>query len=310
MASSTNCTCDDNGLGNLGRPKCVHEMPAIAFPVFWPRYDEDGDRNTINVASPTLGQDIQDLIQTASTTFRIYPAPKTENVTAERTETVYETFPSGRKVKIPGVGGIRTFMFELVEKDSVNAILRELQRYGCSDIDFGLVDVQGGFWLYKENPSDTEATGFKMDSGTFDAFKVYATDTTTAKITLSFDLDRFENEANGYVLTPSELGYPATTLRGLITGYQTAVPVTTTTATVTVTNGFGTASETNKIVGLLSVNFTAYNVTAGSPITVTSAENLPGVYTLTYSAPAAAEVVRISVNADGYEIADTTFVQI
>ncbi len=309
MASS-NCTCDDNALGNLGRPKCVTEMPAIAFPIFFPRFDEDGARNTINVASPTLGQDIKDMIQVDSDTFRIYPTPKTENVTSERTETVYETFPSGKKQKIEGVGGIRTFMFELVGKDAVNAILRELQRYGCSDLDFGLVDVNGGLWLHKDDPNSTEATGFMMDSGTFDAFKVYATDTTTGKINLSFDLDRYENEAEGYVLTSNELGYRATTLSGLITGYQESVALTTTTAKVEVFDGFGTASDTNEIVGLLTANITAYNDTDGAPLVVAAAETLPGTYTLTYTAPTALDVIRVSVLAPGYEIADTTFVAI
>lgn len=306
MASS-NCTCDDNALGNLGRPKCVTEMGAIAFPVFWPRYDEDGLRNTFNVASATLGDDIKALIRADSSTFRIYPSPKTEDVTAERTETVFQTFGSGRKIRIPGVGGIRTFMFNLVGKDAVNAILRELERYGCSDLDFGLVDVLGNFWLHKDDPNSTEATGFMMDSGTFDAFKVYATDTTTGMITLSFDMDRFEKESEGYALTPADLGYRATTLTGLITGFQVAEAVTTTTATVTAFDGFGTGANTNEVTGLIGTNFTAFNVTDNTSLAVTVAETIPGTYTLTYVAPTSGDIIRVSINAPGYDFADTTF---
>lgn len=307
MASS-NCTCEDNALGNLGRPKCVTEMGAIAFPIFWPRYDENGDRNTINVASPTLGADILDLIQADSATFRIYPAPKTEDVTAERTETVFQTFGSGRKIRIPGVGGIRTFMFNLVGKDAVNGILRELERYGCSDLDFGLVDVLGNLWLHKDDPNSTEATGFMMDSGTFDAFKVYATDTTTGMITISFDMDRFEKESEGYALTPDDLGYRATTLSGLVTGIQEAEAVTTTTATVTAFDGFGTGANTNEVTGLVTANFTAFNVTDNSSVSVTVAEGIPGTYTLTFTAQTTGDVIRVSINAPGYDFADTTFI--
>ena len=305
MASS-NCTCDDNSLGNLGRPKCVNEMPAIAFPIFWPRFDENGQRNEISVNTLTVGADIKALIEIGGA-FRIYPSPKTENVTAERTETAYETFPSGRKVKIQGVGGIRTFSFELIGKDAVNAILRELERYGCSDLDFGLVDVNGGLWLHKDNPISDSATGFKMDSETFDAFKVYATDTTTGKIMMSFDMDRFEKESEGYVLTADDLGYPATTLSGLISAYSISEAVTTTTAIVSVYDGFGTASDVNEITGLLSANFTAFNVTDNSSLVVTAVESGVGIYTLTYTAPTSGDIIRVDVTATGYEVSNSTF---
>lgn len=304
MASS-NCECGDGKLGNLGRPKCVTEMGTIAFPIFWPRYDSTGQRNTINLSSPTLGEDILDMLQVTSTTFRMYPVPKVENVTTERSETLYETFPSGRKVRIDGVGGIRTFAMELIGKDAVNGILRELMKYGCTDIDFGLVDVNGNLWLHKDDELSTEATGWRMDTETFDAFKVYATDTTKNKIMLSFDLARFEKEENGYVVTSNELGYPATDLSGLVAGTQTATPLTTTTIQVKAYDNYGSAVLNNPATGL-GPYIKIYN--DGLLLTgVIISETSDGVYSLTITAQTAGDPGTVDILAPGYEFNTSSF---
>jgi len=300
MASS-NCNCGDGKLGNLGRPKCVTEMGTIAFPILFPRYDATGARNTFDLSSATLGQDILDLVQADSSTFRIYPFSKVENVTTDRTDTVYETFPSGRKVRIDGVGGIRTFGMELIGKDGVNGILRELKKNGCTDMDFVLADVNGNLWLQKDDELSTTGTGWKMDSETFDAFKVYATDTTSAKIMVSFDLARYEKEENGYVITASELGYPATDLQGLVAGTQVATPLTTTTIRVKVYDNYGSAVTNNPVTGLLNANFVLKNTTTPATVTTTTSETADGDYTLTFTAQTGGDAGTVEVFANGYD---------
>jgi hypothetical protein len=287
-------------------------MKALAFPIIVPRYKSDGTtRNTIDLTSPTLGADIQALIQTSTALLeRIYPFPRCENITFERTETVYETAPSTRKYKIAGVGGVRTFKFETWGKDAVHQILRELKKIGCSDVDFFLADVGGSLWGIKDNELDTVMRGYEMATETYDAFKEYATDTTTQKLMVMWDLDNNECEENSYAITSEELGYSATSLRGNISGMQIITPLTNTTLTSEVVDGFGSASVRDHIVGLVQANFTVENIDVPAGDIVTNVvENPDGTYTITTSAQTVGENHKVSViNASGYDVADGTFV--
>jgi hypothetical protein len=307
----TICSCGDPQMPNLGRPDCVIEMKALAFPVIIPRYKADGvTRNTIDLTSPTIGADIQALIATSTALLeRIYPFPRCENVTFERTDTVYETAPSTRKYKIVGVGGVRTFKFETWGKNAVHHILRELKKIGCTDVDFFLVDVAGAFWGIKDNPTDTIMRGYEMATETFDAFKDYATDTTTQKLMVSWDLDNYECEENSYAITAEELGYSATSLRGNVSGYQVnASSPTLTTLQTTIQTGFGSATTPEVIVGLTDANFTILDITAGlpgTPLTITPpvVESPEGTYLITLSAPmTSGDNIRIEVSANGYDV--------
>jgi hypothetical protein len=306
------CSCGNPSMPNLGRPDCVIEMKALAFPIIVPRYKADGTtRNTLDLTSPTLGADIQALIQTSTALLsRIYPFPRCENITFERTDTIYETAPSTRKYKIQGVGGVRTFKFETWGKDAVHQILRELKKIGCSDVDFFLADVGGALWGIKDNELDTVMRGYEMATETYDAFKEYATDTTTQKVMISWDLNNAECEENSYAITSEELGYSATSLRGNISGMQIVTPLTNTTLTSEVVDGFGSASVRDHIVGLLQTNFTVENtdVPAGDIVSGVI-ENPDGTYTISTSAQSVGENHKVTViNASGYDVANGTFV--
>ncbi len=309
--SSIICSCGNPTMPNLGRPDCVIEMKALAFPIIVPRYKADGvTRNSIDLTSATLGADIKALILSSTALLsRIYPFPRCENITFERTDTVYETAPSTRKYKINGVGGVRTFKFETWGKDAVHQILRELKKIGCSDVDFYLTDVGGSLWGIKDKETDTIIRGYEMATETYDSFKEYATDTTTQKAMISWDLNNNECEENSYAITSEELGYSANSLRANISGSQVVTVLTNTTLTSEVITGFGTAGSRDHIIGLLLANFTVENtdVPAGN-IATAVVENPDGTYTITTSAQTAGEAHKVTViNAAGYDVANGTF---
>lgn len=311
--STSICSCGNPSFPNLNRPNCVIEMKAIAFPILIPRYKANGDRNTIDLTSPTLGADIQALIQAATAVLeRIYPFPRCENVSFERTETVFETAASTRKYKIDGVGGVRSFMFQLWAKDAVHAILRELKKVGCSDVDFFLATVDGNLWGIKDNVTDTVMRGYEMATETFDAFKEYATDTTTQKIMVSWDLDNDECEENSYAITSEEMiatgGVKSTALKGLISAYTTSTALTTTTARVLVNTGFGSAGDRGDVTGLVDANFSLFNENTQLAVAATAVETADGDYTLTFLAQTLNDVITVNVvNATGYDVTGDEF---
>jgi len=310
--SSGICSCENPTFGNMGRPNCVIEQKALAFPMFFPRFKANGTRNTINLASATLGQDIKDLINATDPQERLYPMPRVESSSFDRTDTVYETAPSTRKYKIDGVGNVRTWAMELWAKSATHNMLRELKKFGCSEIDVFYVDIAGAIWGILDNVTDTVMRGYEVSAETFDAFKIYATETTVQKLAVSFDLDSDECEENSYAITADELGYKATTLAGLITAYSVSDNPDLLTLSVDVHTFYGTAKTRKPVVGLLDAAFTVKD-SGGVVIAHTTTvlvENPDGTYLLTFEVGTpliAAGVYTVDVVAAGYEVASSSF---
>jgi len=310
--SSGICSCESPTFGNMGRPNCVIEQKALAFPMFFPRFKANGDRNTIDLASATLGQDIKDLINATDPQERLYPMPRVESSTFDRTDTVYETAPSTRKYKIEGVGNVRTWAMELWAKSATHNMLRELKKFGCSDIDAFYVDIAGAIWGILDKVTDTVLRGYEVSTETFDAFKIYATETTVGKIAVSFDLDSDECEENSYAITADELGYKATTLAGLISAYSVSDNPDLLTLSVDVHTFYGTAKKRKPVVGLLDAAFVVKD-SGGVIIVHTTAalvENPDGTYLLTFEVGTpliAAGDYTVDVVAAGYEVASSAF---
>ena len=326
MSTGISCDCTTVSFGNVTRTNCVIEQKALAFPMFVPRYGSNGTRNTIDLAADpatfldptgalgayaTLGAYIKDKVENPAFApeDRFYPTPKVEEATFERTDTIYETAPSGRKVKLDGIGGIRTFAMKLWAKDAVHGIQRELDKFGCSDLDFFYVDITGAIWGVKDDASTAVIRGYEMDTESFDVFREYATDTTTQKLNLMFDLDRDECEQNSYVVTTAELGYKGTALKSPITVSHTVTNPTTTTILSVLYMEFGTGKTPTPLTELVGTDFvitsdvTGVLAHAGDPT-----ESPAGSYLTTMDAPlVSGHVITVEVAKVGYDIQTATF---
>lgn len=325
--SGISCTCDDPSFGHAGRPNCVITQGALAFPVFSPKRRENGSRNFLptnaagiqlfnaeyGVSFNTLKECV-DYRLDASTPVqdKLYPILKVENATFERSESQFETFPSGRKIKIEGVGGIRTWAMELVDKDAVFGVARALEKFGCYDIDGYYFDVKGNCWGVQDSYNSGIVRGYEIDTGSLESFMIMPTDTTSQKISLSFDLDAFECESNSWALTPEEYGSNFTTIEPLIEGFASAESVNDTTTVVTLTTNFGTAGSKGKIVGLAqdltaaNANLVIKNSSGVVQPATAASEGLDGVYTLRTASLSAGDFT-VESKAKGYYIPVSKF---
>lgn len=325
--SGINCNCGDAKFPNTGKPNCVTVMKTMAMPWIRPKYKKDGTQNYIDVnADPlliedsdgnagnytTLGDYIKDLIANPNwdASERIYPLPRVEGATFDRTETVYETAPSTQKYKIDGVGNVRTWAWQMWDKDAVGQIWRELNKIGCTDVEGFYIDISGAIWGIMDDPATGLLRGYEWSAQTFEAFKDYPTDTTVQKLIVSVDLDNEECEENSYPLTASELGFKANKLKGLISASISADNSDLSTVVATVSTGFGTAQTSTKVVGMVDADFIIEDVTApGVPIAHTgTVENPDGTYTITMTAPlTATDNYIVKGAATGYDVADGAF---
>ena len=319
------CSCGTPTFGNLARPNCVISQKALAFPIMIPRYKADGSRNTIDLAADpltylnplgvagdyaTLGAYIKAKIEDSEwdAQERFYPMPRVENATFERTENVYEVAPSTTKYAT-GLGGVRTWNMELWGSDSAYQIYRELKKFGCSSLDVFYVDLGGAIWGIKDNDQDSVIRGYEMGSNTWDVFKQLATDTTVPKLNITFDLSNAECEENSYAITSEELGYQATSLRGLISGWVDADNTDLSTIVATVNTYYGSAKVSQKIVGLVDADFIIKDA-AGTVLAHTgTVENPNGTYTITMTAPlTVTDAYTVKVVTPTYDVANGSII--
>ena len=143
-----------------------------------------------------------------------------------------------------------------------------------------------------------------MSNSTWNAILTYATDTTVQKLMVSFDQSQYFNDGSIYYLTPNDLGYSATELKGLVSATATVGTITTTGAVVTIKKGSTDAVSTGvPIVGLLQTNFALYNKTTSTAVTITAVnETSAGVYAISYVAITGANSFRLTATAIGYDI--------
>ena len=324
--SGINCNCGDVKFPNMGRPNCVTEQKTMAMPWLRAKYKKDGTQNYLNVNQDpstildsngvagnyaTFGDYVKDLIQNSNwdASERIYPMPRVEGATFERTETVYETAPSTKKYKIDGVGGVRTWNFQLWAKDAVNQIYRELKQIGCTDLEAFYIDIAGAIWGIMDEPKSGLLRGYEWSAETFDVFRDYATDTTVSKLNISVDLDNNECEENSYPVTASELGYRASTMKGLVSASVVADNSDLSTIVANVCTGFGTAQNPDNILGLVDADFVVVDAAAPLvPLAHTGTVEVDGTYTISMTAPlTAASIYIVKATATGYDTADVSF---
>lgn len=303
------CTCGVS-YGETGLDGCpvIGKTPHNVIIV--PRYAEDGTLNKINTNSATLGADIQALCQfTTPAQERLYPLPFGENFVITKSDTVYETGPSGNKYKIKE--GIRTIAFELWDKSASVRMLAELKKFGCSQLAYYIVDIEGKLEGYKNNVSDADFYPYPMETSTYNAILMYATDSAVQKIMLSFDQTQYFNDGKIYYLTPSDLGYSATELKGLVPINSVVSNITTTGVEVALSKPAYSAIFANAtpLTGLLLAQFSLYDVTGGAPVAITGVTEGPdGTYTLTYSAVAGQNDFELTIAANGYAIPVISYV--
>jgi hypothetical protein len=297
------CTCAGTSYGNTGVDGCATIGKTPYNIIIMPKYSALGVENVIDLVSPTIGADLKTkCLAVTPATSRLFPLPFAENFQITKSETIYETGPSGNKYKIKD--GIRSYAFELVDKNASVRLLENLKKFGCSEMVYFVVDIEGKIEGWKSSGTSTDLHGFPMSTSTWNAILSYATDTTVQKLMVSFDQSQYFNDGSIYYLTPNDLGYSATELKGLVSATATVGTITTTGATATVKKGSTDAVSTGvAIVGLLQTNFTLYNLTTSTAVTITAVnETSAGVYAISYAAITGANSFRLTTTAIGYDI--------
>lgn len=301
------CVCGGR-LGATGIGNCVIQYLVTHNYIFMPTYKADGTKNFIDISDPTtLGASVLELTTTATPMLeRLYPLPFAESIDRTKTDTTFETPPSGNMYRVQD--GLRQNTMEFMAENASFAFARELKQFGCTQMSYFSTDVNGTLEGYLDDSDPTKFYPKPMMKGSFDKMYMYATDTTVQKLKVQFNLQRNFDEDNTYYITANDLGYPATELVGLIPASISVSSITSTGATFTVTENGNNALSQKPIEGLLLADFYLYDATSAAPVTITGlTEGNPGVYAATYSAVTGANTFEVTATAPGYDVAQKQY---
>ena len=292
MALGCNCNV---GLSNTGRPNCVPLFSVVSSLIAVPMFANDGTANGIDLNAPLPTW--LDLVNEADASKRWFPIPAFENVEMPKADSQFEEANSGRMVFLRQ--GKRSFSGELWADDSTPTFLGKLQANRCVDFGVYIVDVNG-------NLIGSEVGGFlypiPVDNPSWDPKFSFATDSTTQKIMLGFDFDRLFDESTMYMISADEAGLNFTTLKGLIDVNLTVTSDTTSDVVVDAKFDYGTALNKLLFKGASVSDFSAYNNTTASSVSLSSCVEGPdGTYTITYSVTqTASDSITLSVVKQGF----------
>ena len=295
--------CDCNaGLSNTGRPNCVPIQSVVSSLILVPLVADDGTKNKIDLTSlPTWSS----LVNEADASKRWFPLPSFENVELPKADSQFEEANSGRMAYLRQ--GKRSFAGELWAEDSTPTFLGKLAKSRCVDFGIFIVDVNGALI---GSQVGTDLYPIPADNSSWDPKFMFATDSTVQKIMLGFDFDRLFDESTMYMIQADE-AIDFTTLRGLVDViFSGATAGSTTAAGFTCKFEYGTAVSKLAYSGATSTSdWVLYNNTTaasiGAPATVTESATTPGEYAITFAAQSSSDVIKISVDKDGY-IGNTT----
>jgi hypothetical protein len=297
------CSCNSS-LGNLGNPSCDTLQSVTKKIIYVPIYNSLGVRNAILKTDILNESYVSAKINHADESVRWYPSPTIENVEDTKAEAIFESLNSGANIFIQE--GVRTFTGVHVKQSAT--FLGKLKSGKCVSFGVYLIDNDGNL-TGSISTDGTKLYPIMVDKDTFQPTLIKATDTTVAKVQVSFEFSRIERDENLKMITANDfVGVDLLSLNGLLDGYVAISDDTTTSVTATITTSYGSFTSPIKIEGLLLADFTLFNVTDNAAVTITSVtETSAGVYVLEFAAQSAADSMRLTVAKTGFSVEVATW---
>lgn len=280
-----NCTCGNKQYGLMGRPACVTTMEDVYTFIFVPRFDANGDRNTIDLTSATLGADIKALIQqSAADDKRIYPLPRVYDFESSSTEAKFDTTTDDTKFKLTKVGEVYTWTGKLKDKDASFRAYNEIDKNGCGETDIFVVDKANTIWMALDDFTSTDARGIAISAASFTASYEFATAAVTNGIMFSYDLDSKDEIKKMIGITQEEHGLSFSDFKPLTPIDTSLTAVSSTVITMNVYNPYAEATNSG-FTGLTDAEVSFLDITSGVIVNGTTFEIGLGEYTFTAGAP-------------------------
>lgn len=303
------CTCN-NTLRNLGNPDCPPVFQIAKKFIFVPRFDSTGAVNKILKTDLTSFANVEAKIEAADPLDRWYPTAEVENVEDIREEPVRQEFNSGKSIVVRDGFRTNTAFIPLGSTQELDAY----KSYGCAEFGAYIVDA-GGNIIYYEDANDPDyAYPILVDTDTYHAMLVKATDAEVQMVMLSWQWRQSQRDQNLRFVEASDLDYDIESLSGLFdveVTFSNNNTGTFDTFTFLITTQFGVPVK--NLVEADFIGFGAatadsiYNVSTGLDVAILTFTDDPvdGQYTITFAAQSNNDVMRLNAPIkDGIDFAN------
>lgn len=289
-------------LGNTGESNCRTLMAKAKGLILVSAVNSSGATPSINPSVSLTDTIINNNINAASKLDRWFPIMDLKAVTNERAENEYFTYPDGTREF--NRDGVRSTSY--TRPSGTAAFLKKIQTWECVNAMAYVIDEDGNIQGELNTLGMVEPIAIELN--TFSANLIFGSDTQkSSSIKIAFDYSSLVNDGDLVVLQPAS-GVNLLRKQGLIDINVTTGATSTTTLGLTIDNGSGYINSLDAVEGLVTADFTAYNVTTAAAVVVVATEPTAGNYVLTFSAQTLANVIRVTIAKDGLETSITTHV--
>lgn len=287
-------------IGNTGESNCRALMAKAKGIILVSSVNSSGATPSIDPAVSLTDTLIDNNINATSKLDRWFPVMDLKAVTNERAENEYFTYPDGtREYNRDGVRSV-----SMTRPSGTSAFLAKIETWENIDCSCWIIDEEGN--IQGELNSAGLLEPIKIEANTFAATLVFGSDTQkSSSILLTFDFSSLVKDSSLAVMKPAS-GVNLLRKEGLLDVNVTYGATTTTTIALTVDNGSGYIDDLDKVEGLVTADFTAFNETTSLSVVVVATEPTAGNYVLTFAAQTLADVIRVTIAKTGLETSITT----
>lgn len=297
MSNICQCTL---GKQNTQENSCPDLMQIAARIIIVPKFKADGTVNELaNVAAVTKAA-LQAKFDAADIDDRWFPLSQFKNVEDTRGDSIFEEFTDRSKVKIDE--GKRMFTGYIVNQGT--KLLEKLKSWACQEFGIYIIDKNSNFVYITDVATELKVQPIAVDANSWEAILIKATDTTVAKIKISFDFKQNMKDEYLRYIAAEDLDFDGLNTADVY-GLYTVIAAA---ATNLSTTGFKMALATDyklPVKNLLIGDFALYNVTDSASVSIsTMTENPDGTYAFTFAAQTSSDVLRLTPTKSRYDFAD------
>ena len=306
MSNLCQCTLGkENTQGNT----CPDLSQIAARIIIVPKYNAAGAVNEIaNVAGITKSA-LQAKFDANDIDDRWFPLTEFKNVVEAKADSIFQEFTDRTKVLIDE--GKRNFEGHIISQGSI--LLGKLKSWACQEFGIYVIDKNSNFIYQTDTTTGLKVQPIPVDSESWTATLVKATDTTVAMIKISFDFSMIARDEQLRTRAYEDLnfdGLDTADVYALYTVNGVTSSLLATSITLTLTTDYGLP-----VKNLLAPDFySAHGVGTGSELWRTSgtpaafaitgfAETSDGVYKIDFVTQTGA-TVRITPDKAKYDFAE------
>ncbi len=303
MANCCSLTVANTGFGCTPIMEVVEKFIEVSY------FKNDGTINEIDLTDTFNLAYFTALVNNADETLRWYPLPFVKNMVDERADSDFETFDDKTKIERQvGIRSVKTMITTLGNNAGAVSpqMVGKINDKKCKVS--GLFGITKSKQLVGEMINDGYLAPIRIDNGSISA-KLIKTGSgaTTQKIDLAFDWHLDVQDERLRTIEPNEMSTDISLLNGLLDVTSTYSAIGQTSFKATLKTQYGSFLNPVLVEGLVAGDMALYNVTDSASVTITSiAESPDGTYQINFASQTVADVLRLTINKNGYNFAAVT----